>query len=135
MARELGIGDRVHFPGIVADVRAWLACCDVFVTPSSREGLPTVLLEAMAMGRPVVASRVGGIPEIVIDGESGLLVPASAPEILAQAIDSLLRDPARGMRMGQAGQARVVAQFGLAEMLRKTESEYKRLLAVRKEAG
>lgn len=129
MARELGIGEQVHFPGIVADVRTWLAHFDVLVAPSRREGLPTVLLEAMALGRPVVASRVGGIPEIVTDGVSGLLVPADVPDELGQAIDLLLRDKGKRLGMGQAGRERVVERFGLEEMLRQTESAYEELLA------
>ena len=132
MARELGIGEQVHFPGIVTDVRTWLAHFDVLVAPSRREGLPTVLLEAMALGCPVVASRVGGVPEIVTDGASGLLVPAGAPGELGQAIDLLLRDRDGRLGMGRAGRERVVERFGLEAMLRQTESAYEQLLAVGK---
>ena len=132
IARELGIGEQAHFPGIVTDVRTWLAHLDVLVAPSLREGLPTVLLEGMALERPVVASRVGGVPEIVDDGVSGLLVPAGAPDELGQAIDLMLRDEGKRLEMGRAGRERVVERFGLEEMLRQTESAYDQLLAMGK---
>ena len=113
-------------------MRTWLAHLDVLVAPSLREGLPTVLLEGMALERPVVASRVGGVPEIVDDGVSGLLVPAGAPDELGQAIDLMLRDEGKRLEMGRAGRERVVERFGLEEMLRHTESAYDQLLAMGK---
>ena len=131
-AQQLGIGDRVHFPGIVADVRPWLALFDLFVTPSIREGLPTVLLEAMAMGCPVVASRVGGVPEIICDGENGLLVPAGEPAPLEEAIGQLAGNGELRSRMGEAGRRRVVGEFGQERMLERLEEEYEQLLAARR---
>lgn len=133
MARQLGIAESVHFQGIAADVRPWLASFDLFVLPSLQEGLPTVLLEAMAAGRPVVASRVGGIPEVVIDGRTGLLVPAGDPQALAAALDRLLRDPEMRQAMGQAGRERAVQAFGLERMLRQLEKEYEELLSARRQ--
>ena len=130
-ARQLGIGDRVHFPGIVADVRPWLAVFDLFVTPSIREGLPTVLLEAMAMGCPVIASRVGGVPEIIRDGENGLLVPARDSALLEEAIGQLAGSSEMRTRMGEAGRRRVAEEFAQERMLKLLEEEYEQLLAAR----
>jgi glycosyltransferase involved in cell wall biosynthesis len=131
-ARQLGIGDRVHFPGIVADVRPWLAAFDLFVTPSIREGLPTVLLEAMAMGCPVVASRVGGVPEIIRDGENGLLVPARDSALLEEAIGQLAESSEMRTKMGEASRRRVVEEFDQERMLKLLEGEYEQLLAARR---
>jgi glycosyltransferase involved in cell wall biosynthesis len=86
----------------------------------------------MAMGCPVVASRVGGIPEIVMDGDSGLLVAPEDPAGLERAIASLLQDEEKRRGMARAGRERVVARFGLGEMLRQLEGEYESLLAARK---
>jgi glycosyltransferase involved in cell wall biosynthesis len=85
--------------------------CAVVVVPSLGEGFGMVALEAMERGRPVIASRVGGLPEIVADGATGLVVPPGEPAALADAILALVRDPARGARMGAAGRARAVAEF------------------------
>jgi glycosyltransferase involved in cell wall biosynthesis len=105
------LGGRVVFAGYRDDVPALLAGCDVFCLPSTLEGLPLVVLEAMAQGKPVVASAVGGTPELVVDGETGLLVPPGDEEALADALDTLMRDPDRARRMGEAGLARVRAEF------------------------
>jgi glycosyltransferase involved in cell wall biosynthesis len=110
-ARELGIGDRVRFLGRRDDVPALLAAADALVLPSSIEGLPLVVLEAMAAGRPVVATSVGGTPEAVVDGETGLLVPPGDIEALAHAIDALLGDPELARRLGEAGGRRVRERF------------------------
>ena len=90
MTAELGLSKTVLFLGRRNDVPRLLACCDLFVLPSSAEGLPNSVLEAMAAGLPVVATRVGGIPEIIDDGASGLLVAPRDPQSLAAAILQLL---------------------------------------------
>ena len=126
--RARGLADRFICLGARTDVPAILACCEVMVLPSLQEGLPNAVLEAMAAGKAVVASRVGGIPELVLDGETGLLVPAGDSAALASAISSLLADPARAARMGQAGRARVQALFSLDRMIRETEALYDELL-------
>jgi len=110
-ARELGLGDRVRLLGRRNDVPALLAAADALVLPSSIEGLPLVVLEAMAAGRPVVATSVGGTPEAVVDGETGLLVPAGDVDALARAIDVLLGDPELARRLGEAGKRRVRERF------------------------
>ncbi|MFP5246775.1 MAG: glycosyltransferase [Thermoanaerobaculia bacterium] len=95
LARDYGIADRVRWAGFRTDVDALLAGCDALVHPSLDDAFPTVLLEAMAAGLPVIASRVGGIPEIVTDGVTGRLVPPNDAPALAQAIGELLRDPTK----------------------------------------
>lgn len=103
--------DRVLFAGYRADVSAVLAALDVVVLPSWIEGLPLVLLEAMAQAKPVVATDVGGTAELVVHGETGLLVAPRDPAALAAAIDELLADPERARAMGEAGRWRVREQF------------------------
>jgi teichuronic acid biosynthesis glycosyltransferase TuaC len=103
-ATELGVAERVRFVGKVPhdEVGWWMAAGDLFVLPSLSEGLPTVVCEAMNCGRPVVATAVDGTPEIVRDGETGLLVPPGDPEALAGALARVLDDPALAGRMGEA---------------------------------
>lgn len=110
-ARDLGVADRVRFLGRRDDVPGLLAAADVLVLPSWIEGLPLVVLEAMAAGVPVVATSVGGTPEAVVDGETGLLVPSRDVDALAGAIDALLSDPERAQRLGAAGRRRARERF------------------------
>jgi glycosyltransferase involved in cell wall biosynthesis len=105
------LGDRVRFAGYRDDVPAVLAAVDVFVLPSWIEGLPLVVLEAMAQARPVVASDVGGTGELVLDGQTGLLVPPRDVAALAAALDALLDDPERARALGEAGRERVLREF------------------------
>lgn len=117
--RDAGLGDVVELVGrrTQAEVADLLAQSDVFTAPSvptrsgKREGIPVVLMEAMATGVPVVASRLSGIPELVIDDDSGILVPPGDPEALVSAIRRLAEDPALRRRLGAAGRERVVASF------------------------
>jgi glycosyltransferase involved in cell wall biosynthesis len=104
-------GASVVFAGYREDVPALIEGCDVFCLPSHAEGLPLVLLEAMARGKPVVATAVGGTPELVVDGETGLLVPPGDVGALAAALGTLLRDPVRASRLGAAGRRRVLQNF------------------------
>ena len=112
-ARALGVTPSVSFAGFRAAAGAFVAACTMLVQPSLTEGMPNAVMEAMAAGKPVVASGVGGIPELVLDGETGVLVPAGDPRALAAAIVALLDDPGRAARLGGAGAARVRAQFTL----------------------
>jgi glycosyltransferase involved in cell wall biosynthesis len=118
-AERLGVDGRVVFAGYRDDVSALLAGCDVFCLPSRSEGLPLVVLEAMAHGKPVVATAVGGTPELVRDGETGLLVPPGDASALAAALRSLIADPERAARMGAAGRRRVLDEFGAAAMVER----------------
>lgn len=127
-ARLLGLSDIVTFAGIRMDVPEILAALYVFAFPSLWEGLPLAVLEAMAAGLPVVATRVGGIPEVVEDGVTGLLVPPRAPEALAEAIIALLQDRERAGAMGQAGRARVERYFSVERMVQETEALYEELI-------
>jgi glycosyltransferase involved in cell wall biosynthesis len=128
LAGELGLGERVTFLGEVRDVPALLARAALFVLPSRTEGISLTLLEAMARGLPLVTTRVGGNPEVVADGETGLLVPPGQPHELAAAMLSLLRDPDRGRRMGLAGRRRVEAHFEIRQMVARYEELYRWLL-------
>jgi len=123
-AKRLGVRDRVVFAGHREDVLSLLAGCDVFALPSRVEGLPLVVLEAMAQARPVVATRVGGTPELVIDGETGILVPPGDVSGLARALGELLADPERARRLGEAGRARVLERFSAEAMTRRVLEVY-----------
>lgn len=114
-ARALGVADRLEIPGACADAAPFLAAADLVVVPSLNEGMGRVLVEAMALGRAVVATRVGGIPAVVAEGETGTLVPPDDPSALAQAVSELLKDPGLRQRMGDAG-VRRAEQFSLAVM-------------------
>jgi glycosyltransferase involved in cell wall biosynthesis len=112
-ALAAAMGDAVRFAGYRSqeEVANILATADVFVLPSFAEGVPVVLMEAMAAGKPVIATRIAGVPELVEDGESGLLVPPGDAASLGAAIARLAGDPAMGQRMGKAGRAKVRAEF------------------------
>lgn len=126
---SLGLGGRVRVLGERQDVRTLLADSDVFVLSSRSEGLPVSVLEAMAAGLPVVASDVGGLRELVVEGETGLLVPPADPEALAAALQGLLADRALRRRLGAAGRARAEARFDLAPFRRAHLEVYRRELA------
>jgi glycosyltransferase involved in cell wall biosynthesis/serine acetyltransferase len=114
---ELGLRDHFLFLGRRGDVPNILACCDLFVLPSWAEGLPNSVLEAMAAGVPVVATQVGGIPEIIEDGVGGLLVPARDSRALALAIVQIFRDPKRAAGFAQVAQKRASAEFSYERLL------------------
>lgn len=128
LAAELGVADAVEFRGFVTDVPGFLAETGVFVLSSRSEGLGLVLVEAMAAGRPVVATRVGGVPEVVVDGETGLLVEPENPGALAAAVRRLLADPALAARMGQGGRRRAQEHFSARRMAELTAAMYEELL-------
>jgi glycosyltransferase involved in cell wall biosynthesis len=127
-AAALGIAERVRFPGFRRDVMALIRQFELFVMPSSLEGLGTSLLDAMALGKPVVATRVGGIPEVVHDGVTGLLVPPRDPVALARAIGVMLRHPELAKQFGEAGRARVARYFTAARMAERTLHVYQQLV-------
>ncbi len=123
-ARDLGVLPHVRFMGHRDDVPAVLAMADVFVLSSESEASPNVILEAMAAGLPVVASRVGGIPELVSDGVTGHLVPPAEPEALATALSALLGSPGRAIAFGKAARARIEQQNSFERMVAQFESLY-----------
>jgi glycosyltransferase involved in cell wall biosynthesis len=121
LARDLGVGDRLSLPGAVGqdEITSWFADADIFCLPSLAEGVPIVLMEAMACGLPVVAPRIMGIPELVEDGRSGSLVTAGRADELATALARQLADPEARRRMGAAGRERVLAEFEVGECTRR----------------
>jgi sugar transferase (PEP-CTERM/EpsH1 system associated) len=125
LAADLGLGDSVRFVGFRSDVQRLLPAFDLFVLSSHEEGLPISLLEAMSAGRPVVATAVGCIPELVSNGERGLVVPPRAPENLADAILKLLSDESACARYGEAGKRHVESRFSVSEMINRYEALYR----------
>ena len=125
--------DRVTFPGWVAPdaVHALLACASVVLVPSIHEGFGLVALEAALAARPVVASRVEGIPEVVLDGETGILVPPADAQALARAIDGLLEDPVRGAALGARARERAIERFGVGRCVDGYLEVYSRITAGR----
>ncbi len=128
LSEELGLAKRVRFLGRREDVPDLLAACDVFALPARREGLGVAALEAMAAGRPVVASRVGGLAEAVVEGGTGLLVPPDDPAALAAALGRLLREPALRRELGRAGPGRIAEGFRADQMVAAYEELYSELL-------
>jgi len=131
LADEAGVAERVHVLGPRKDVPALMHAIDVFAMPSIWEGFGLVLLEAMAAGRPIVASRVATIPEVVVDGETGRLVPAGDPQALADALAELANQPARARQFGEAGRERLRRQFSIEKMVGDTELLYRELIEER----
>ena len=127
-AAELGIAGRTQFLGFRDDAADLMAASDVIVLPSLQEGLPVALVEAHALGKPVVSTRVDGIPEIVTDGVTGILVPPAESEALADAVLSLVADQALRRRMGDAGRERVERLFSLQAFTENVKAVYRRLL-------
>lgn len=133
LARSLGVADVVEFRDKVpdAELQQAYATTDVLVLPSildargDTEGLGVVLLDAMSCGIPVIASRVGGIPDIIVDGESGVLVPPADAGALADAIERLARDPAYARRLGEGGRARVQTHFTWDAIVGQWEVAYR----------
>jgi glycosyltransferase involved in cell wall biosynthesis len=124
LTSKLGIGLQVVFLGAREDVPECLAALDLFVLPSLNEGMGRALLEAMAVGCPVVATRVGGIPDIVADGATGLLVPPRDDRALSAAILALLRDRSRRAAYGEAARRHVDGRFDVETMVRNIERLY-----------
>ncbi|HVT88190.1 MAG TPA: glycosyltransferase [Tepidisphaeraceae bacterium] len=127
LAGELGIDSQVRFLGEVDDIREVMARASMLVLPSLTEGLSLSLLEAMAHGLPIVATRVGGNPEVVLDGQTGLLVGTGNPAELAGAMERIWTSPGLGQQMGRAGRARVEAHFEIGAMVAGYEAIYEEL--------
>jgi glycosyltransferase involved in cell wall biosynthesis len=123
-AAELGLADAVHWVGLQAEVRPYLAAMDVYLMSSNFEGLPIALLEAMAMECAVVSTAVGGIPELVADGRNGFLVPPDRPDLLALAVQRLLETPALLRSSGAEARRTVGERFSIRRMTEQLESAY-----------
>ncbi len=126
-ARALGIGDKVLFTGYRSDVEDILQCLDIFVLPSLREGLPMVLLEAMASSKPVVATRVGAVPEVVEGAGCGLLVEPGDAAALAAALSALAKDRKKMRLMGKRGYEKVSEDYSSVKMAERYLSVYRTL--------
>ncbi len=124
LVKDLALESRVHFAGFQESVYPCLAAMDLYVHPALMEGFGIAVLEAMAMRKPVVATTTGGLPEIVQDGETGLLVLPGDAEALAKAVVSLVQDLARCRRLGEAGHARVAAHFTVEAMMDRLVEGY-----------
>ncbi len=129
LACASGVQHRVTFLGFRQDIAELLSCCDLFVLPSLFEGLCLVILEAMAAGKPVVATDIDGIKEVITSGETGLLVPPANAVALAAAIQRLLDDPLLAARLARAGNARVTQEFSSNVMARRMGLIYSQLPA------
>ena len=127
--RQLGLEARVHLTGFRRDIPEVMAALDVLALPSIRsEAIPQVIPQALAVGTPVVASTVGGSPELIRDGENGRLVPPADPAALAAAILELLREPERARAMARAGQVMVQARYTIDATMARTTAVYRELL-------
>jgi glycosyltransferase involved in cell wall biosynthesis len=124
LAKTLGVARQVSFLGHREDVPALLASADAFVLPSRSEAFPNGAIEAMAAGLPVVATRVGGLLDLIDEGRTGLLVPPDDPAALAAAIESLVLSPARAAMLGAAARDEVTRRYSFDRMVRGFEDLY-----------
>ena len=119
------------FVGYQRDVAPYYAFFDALLLPSANEGTPVVAIEALAAERPVVATRVGGVPDVVDDGESGFLVAVGDIETTADRLEQLARDPELRARMGKAGRERVVPRYRVERLVDDVDELYRELLSAR----
>jgi glycosyltransferase involved in cell wall biosynthesis len=128
LAKDLGIAKHVLWPGYQRDVSPYYALFDALVLPSANEGTPVVAIEALAAARPVVATRVGGVPDVVSDGEDGFLVEVGDVEGIAAALSTLAQDPELRRRMGESGRARVIPRYRVERLVDDVDALYRELL-------
>src|SRR5205085_11165012 len=133
LAGSLGLGGAVLFAGYRPNPERYLAAMDVFVLPSRAEAMPLVIPEAWAAGRPVVATRVGGIPELIEDGKTGLLVEPGDVGGLAVRLRQLLADPPLARALGRAGRESARAKYDVTAMAGAYDRTYRELLTPKKE--
>jgi glycosyltransferase involved in cell wall biosynthesis len=126
-ARSAGVDATFH--GFVGDMSDRFRELDVLVQPSRADNLPLAVLEAMAVGTPVIGARVGGIPELVVDGETGILIEPEDPAALASALEDLARDPERRRELGRRARERIAAEFSAEDVARRTVALYRELCA------
>ncbi len=124
-----GMADKIHLTGIQEEVSDYLSAMDIFLMSSQFEGLPIALLEAMAMELPVVATSVGGIPEVLTNGGAGFLVPWGEPERLAECLCRVLDDSALRSAMGRAARKRVEESFSIDRMVDELQGIYEELVS------
>ena len=128
LAAEIGVSDAVRFAGYQARPERCLKVMDVFALTSRMEGLPLAILEAWAAGLPVVASAVGGVPDLIDDGRNGLLFPSGDEPRLTLLLGELLADPARRHALGEAGRGEVMERYDLERMASEYDGYYQALL-------
>ncbi len=128
-AHELGIARSTLFLGYQRDVAPYYGLFDTLLLPSGNEGTPVVAIEALAAGTPVVATRVGGVSDVVADGVDGMLVPVGGIDAIADALEQLARDPSRRRAMGRAGRERVVPRYRVGRLIDDVDALYRELLA------
>ena len=124
LTHDLNLTEHVQFLGSIRNVREFLAVLDIFVHPSHYEGLGIAVIEAMSMARPIVATNLDGLAELITDGVDGLLVEPNNPAALAAAMNRVLRDPALAEQLGRQARKRVVENFSLETMISKYEELY-----------
>lgn len=129
LARDRGLAKACLFLGYQTDVAPWYAICDAVALTSANEGTPVTIIEALAAGRPAVATKVGGVADVVEDGETGFLVRAGDTDALAERLELLARDPARRHAMGAAGRARVLERYAVSRLVDDVDELYRALLA------
>ncbi|MBI4839347.1 MAG: glycosyltransferase [Nitrospirae bacterium] len=127
-AWDKGLKEKIFFLGHIPDIHELLAITDIFALASLSEGMPISIMEAMAAGLPVVATDVGGVSELVMDNETGFLVPCRNPLLLAEKIKTLMDNKTLRVEMGGKGQIRIKEKFSLASMVKKTEELYRELV-------
>jgi len=127
-ASALGIVRHCYFLGYQEDVSGWYQTFDALILPSANEGTPVVVIEALAAGCPVVATSVGGVPDVVREGVDGFLVPAGDVEQLAERLARLARDPELRARMGEAGRASIPARYAVERLVADIDALYRSLL-------
>ncbi len=128
LIEEKKISEKVIFTGFIQNLNYLLSNIEILVLPSIKEGVPAVILEAMVARKPVIATKVGGIPEIIIDGKTGFLVPPKNPQAIAEKIIFLLKNPEKSREMGERGYQRIKQHFGLEKMAREHEKLYEEVM-------
>ncbi|HRV95067.1 MAG TPA: glycosyltransferase [Anaerolineae bacterium] len=131
LSKSLNLNGAVEFTGFVEDLYPELSALDVFVLPSLTEGFPLSVMEAMAMGLPVAATPVGGVPEMVEPGQTGLLFPPKSPDGLADAVLQILSDPKKARKMGEQGRQKVFKEYRPEKYIQQLDSLYQELLAAK----
>jgi glycosyltransferase involved in cell wall biosynthesis len=128
LVKEKSVGGKVIFVGFQGDIENWLPAVDVFVLPSLTEGTPMALLEAMASGIPVVASAVGGVPQVIVSGKNGILVAPGKPEEIADALNTLSKNEGLRKRLAEEAKRTIRLKYNVDEWVKKVEAEYLRTI-------
>jgi len=133
MAERVGLAGRALFLGFRTDLAEMLALADIQIHPSDMEGVPLAICQGMAQGLPIVATRVGGLTEILVDGHSGILVEKRNPRQCASAVLELMADPIRRQRLGQAAANFIAEDYSLTAATRRVENVYLDMMATKPE--